>query len=84
MTRQQTITDTDLAVQRAIDDHWRSYCVPPTVRQLCQICAIPSTNHVTYILRKLQNYGRITLINRKPVPVWVVSRLTSAPKETTA
>lgn len=82
MTRQQTLTDTDLTVQRAIDEHWRSICVPPTVRYLSQVCNVQSTNHVTYILRKLQSYGRIKLINRKPVPVWVIDRLTSESMET--
>jgi len=56
----------------AILDHWRTYAVPPVIRDVCKAAGVSSTSYVWKQYRSLEMAGRIVIVQRHPVPVEIV------------
>ena len=56
-------------VLQAIQDCWREFSVPPTIRDVQKRTGIGSTSVVRYHYLRLEKNGAIKRINGKPVPV---------------
>jgi hypothetical protein len=63
----------------ALNEHWRRYHVPPTIRDLQRATGISTTSLVAGYLQELEADGEIQLVGphrrKKPVPKWVTQRL---------
>jgi SOS-response transcriptional repressor LexA len=71
------------AVLATIQDHWRKYGVPPTVRYVKKRTKIPSNDTVFYYYRKLVKAKLIVLAGspgsqRKPVPTHLFNLITAS------
>ena len=65
------------AVLAAIDEHWKRYKCPPTLRDIVSAAGVPSTSQVTYIIERLDG---VTVINGRATPHWVVRAIEEAGK----
>lgn len=55
--------------RKAINDYWREYHQPPTIREVMAMANIPTPSHAHMIIRGLPNI-RIGK-HGKPIPAWV-------------
>ena len=60
----------------AVNAHWRSNCVPPTVREIIASSRLGiSTSMVSFHLQALERLGYLEMRLGKPVPRWVIKQL---------
>lgn len=55
-------------LRQALDNHWRLYHYPPTIRDLLRTSGYQSTSAVYHAIRDLEG---VRIVNGKPVPRWV-------------
>mgnify|MGYP000023271035 CR=1 FL=1 len=55
----KSMTARQQEVLAAIIGHWKAHSLPPTVRDICRLCNINSTNGVMGHLRALRDKGQL-------------------------
>jgi len=60
MTKTPRPTDRQLQVLAAIDDHWTEHGFAPSLRELCEVLDLASTNGANDHVKSLQIAGYVT------------------------
>jgi len=67
--------DPQLRVFQAIENYWKQYHCPPSIRAICSMTKINSTSYVRSVLARLEEDGLILARKERLcgqiVPVWV-------------
>lgn len=63
------------SVVKAIDATWHERYIPPSMRDIMNATGITSKCVVTYEYERLAEQGVIEIVDGKPVPKWVIAKL---------
>lgn len=58
----------DDQIIRAIENHWKEYCLPPSLDVLVDNTCIASKNTMYLALRRLRKKGYIAIVDGKAIP----------------
>lgn len=65
---------TDVVMQ-AIDHIWKEKSMSPSMREIMEATGITTKSVVKYEYLRLAEQNKIDLVDGKPIPKWVISRL---------